>query len=892
MRAFVAWVVAAVVLGSGAFDPSRDLPEFDACAFSPYADLYQLDRFESLSGKTLTSVERDEILAAWKEEKERVHAEIDRIQKDPKARFAWDLGRQAKRQPYLSTVPFDSRTKDEVVTFVQRVPKSPPNRAERIENEFAGEIEALARFFRDTQATPFGLERRKDAPAIALFVLASRGALDDFARTLFENPLPESCVAYFDPTTHLIVTYDPVGAKTVSDVERRKRLLREAVFAILDAHAAGGLGAIKQPWFVDGLATYLGSTPRKMADGSLAFGDLDADVARHCAAMVRDEKRGADLFPAIADVIRATSPEDVIALARARVGDVAGPVASNIHHDACHLLVRFLEEGKGGAYRSAFGQFLKAQLAGTGGPDGFREALGATDWREFEKEFRASVDAIAAKEGVSSNLASSPVAPPSPSAPSGAPGSAAPSPPMPPIVVPPPSALLAAASVLRRAKDGDVPGAVEAARAGGSDPDDVAFLEALAKLEDDVLEAERKADRNLPVKGPPAAVGKVKRFDAKEIVLADEKGKETVVPRSAFSPEQVRDRIRAKQLSVGTPDLLASLAAFVGKPADAAKIAGANASLVASRTARWSAMQREIDASERLGRLAPAVAELPASGDAALADLDALFGPLRDVEAAKANRAVLLALGRRLLEREFAKSDACLKALGGGAKRLADGRIEVSFAFDSADSLKAFVEDPRRAAEILGSNYLPKDVLHAVASARTGGGKLRLDGLEGVFFPVEFSTPFSAEFDMVYLPRDVNRENSVLFNAVALDDRRGVHFDFNWVSAWRRLPGSGEYYSTDPEQKGDRDFDRGRPYRIVFQHDGKEFSLAVDGKSKGRAADATTRTGQFGFAVSVDGGFEVSKLVLRGALAPTALGPQRAAWVAARVAKWESGAAK
>ncbi|MBI1850715.1 MAG: hypothetical protein HYR85_10265, partial [Planctomycetes bacterium] len=450
------------------------------------------------------------------------------------------------------------------------------------------------------------------------------------------------------------------------------------------------------------------------------------------------------------------------------------------------------------------------------------------------------------------------------------------------IVVPPPSRAVQVGAALERARGGDVLGALADARQAGADPDDIAFLESLAKLSDDVLEAERKADRNLPVKGKTPAVGKVARFDANSLVLADAKGKEIVLPRSAFGPDQVLDRVRSKQLDVGNPEILASTMALVGR-----SIADASPK-VRDRAARWAATTRELDARNRVARLAPVVTTPPADVAPCLEDIDALLGTLRDTESVRANPTGLAALGTRLLETSYAQSDDVLGAFKGKAKRLPDGRVEVKF--DDASSLAGFVEDKGYGERLLRGAYGIEGRDKHLGETSVAAGTLVLDGADAVFHPIGFSAPCTIEFELnMIATRDPSFPN-LYFQAIAFDDSRGAWCGYNWAAA---VVSPGEHrvvQDSDEDDRNARSFEYDFLYRFKLDHDGKSLSLLVNGVSKGTIPNASVKCGRVGFVVCGPARYQISKLVVRGMVDVSTLTERRAAWVARRTAKWQGDA--
>jgi hypothetical protein len=875
-------LACAIFLGGGkTFDPSTAFPGWDEASFSEWSDLYEFDRFKGPDDRDPTAAEIVELKKAWDAEKARVAKEIERIRSDPHARFAWDLRKSMKRDRFLSSIRYDTREGDLLTVFVQSPPRDQKNYTTKIERTYRPYVEALVHHFEESYAKPLGLTRRAELPSLALVVLASRGAYDDYARAQHEGAWPnEHVVAHYDPALRIAITFEQGSAADfIPERVQRHRVLHESVHALTDAFAPGGVASLKRPWITEGFAEYLGTTEGEPGNKTLTFGDLDRQAIGRIREDTSVQPLGDIVVPPLADLLAATTYADVVSLAKKRATahslglDVKGAaLALSAFYDTSHLLVRFLHDEDGGRWRDGFLRYLKAELEGRGGADAFRASLGVASLDEVEASFRKFLDG----DGKASV---SPAAPPP---------AAAQTPKAPAIQLEVAADLVARGQALALAKAGDAAGAVDAMRAAKGEADDVAYLEALSKLSDDVLSSAKAEDKNLVVKGAAGGVGKVARFDAKQIVLVDYKGKEIPIPRSAFGADQLVERIRSKQLRLGTPETVASTLVLVGKSVEeATKGAPSAAATVKARAERWAALSREVDAHARLARAAPLAAaeSLPAETVAAYGDVDALLGDLRATQTSTANRAALLDLGDRLLGREFDRTDVVLAGFHGATKRLSNGAVEFRYSLAKPEELSDFVEDRKYQWRMLRDDDDPNDPTDSAGKWKLDGGKLASSGLSSLFHVARFAGPCSMELTLTYSGGVEDAKHPAYFFAVACDDGAGslcmaqdligvVVFD---EKKQRVRVGEGAHGGS---------IQLGKPYAVTLAHDGSEFVLTVDGKVKNRAADEGVTSGRVGLLATGDFRFEVAKLVIRGMLDPTWVAERRASWVAERRARW------
>ncbi|MBI3844177.1 MAG: hypothetical protein HY292_06000 [Planctomycetes bacterium] len=884
---FVQALALTCVLAGGdekTFDPAKVLADWDACFFSEFSERYHFDAFKGPADRNPTAAEIEKLKKDWDAERARVAKEIERIHSDPRARFAWDIQQTMKRDRFFSSIRYELRPGDSLTVFVQAPTREQPNYVTKVERTYRPYVEQLIQYFEATYTTPAGVARRSEIPSLALVILASRGAYDDYARAQSEGAWPnELAVAHYDPSLRFAITFEQgSAAEFVPEREQRRRVLHESVHALTDAYATAGIAAIRRPWIEEGLAQYLGTTSGEPGNHTLRFGEMD----RQILGRVRDAKSvqpfGDIVVPSLAELLAARSYADVVESSAKRASthgyqldDEGTALALLTFYDVSYLFVRFLHEEDGGKWRPGIVKYIDAELNGHGGAEMLPACLGVSSLDEIEDSFKKYLEADA-------------------KLPDGRP---MPQPaPLPPPVAPPTIRLDAAAAgvaqarALALAKAGDVAAAADAMRAAHGDADDVAFLDALLKLSNDVLDEAQKGGKNFVVKGANAAVGAVKHFDAKEIVIVDYKGKETPIPRSAFGPEQIVERVRSKQLSLGTPDTLASALVLTGKSvADAAKGAWASAApIVKSRAERWAGLQRELDARTKLERIAPlAEGTVPSDPTTALADVDALLGDLRAATSSSQNRAAIVAIGSRLLEREFDRGDAILAAFHGQSKKLANGSVEIRYSLTNPAELSDFAEEREYAWAFVRRQADPKAPTDLLGKWSLEKGTLSSKGLSSLFHVARFAGAASMDYTLTIAGGVDDKAHPSRFVAIAFDDGRrsccrtdsviGITEVFNAKT-------DRHHFGTT---KGSETITIGKGYGVKIAHDGAEFVFSVDGTVKDHVADEGVPAGRFGLVASGEFEFDVTNLVVRGTLDPAWIAERRAAWVAERRVRWE-----
>lgn len=889
----LAALVVALAAGGG-FDPGRDLPGYLEALFSPDNDLYDFGAFETKKGHDLDAKALASLGAEWKKESERVAAELKRLETDPQARFGRALAKSIPLDRFFKTIPVDRRDGKGVVFFIQKPPIDTPRYADIVASTFRGHIEKLIPHFETEFATKLGLERDPSRPALALFVLASRGAYDDYLRATFPGKSPdEAQVAHYDRMRGFAVTYVPGEAGPhVGEKEQRERVLHESVHALLHAYRRDAT-IIEEPlWFEEGLAEYFSTFEEDALKKTFRFGGVQTEWLKRLVEVGQHPTLGKVLVSPLPAVLVAKRYRDVEDMARhrAQTQGVAVDEASlgysvRLFYDSASLLVSFLLDGENRSLRDGFHRYAAREIRGVAGESSLVIETGFPDLAALTASYGAYVDSLA-KERLPHVAARKPPAPET-AAPklTAAPARKA-------IEFRPESARVTVARALGLARRGDLAGAREAiAKTAAPDADDVASLEALAKLSDAVLEAAKKDGKPLVLKGEKGSInGVVAAFDAREIVLVDYKKKEIRVPRSAFGLDLVVDRIRSKSLAIGDPATLATALLVAGKPAETALkgVTGGAADVVKKRAERWKALPDEALAAERLGALEPFREATPAGAELApaLEHVGALLGPYRATESAAANRDAILALGTRLLGEEFDR-----KGVGGGAFRnpttvLPDGRVEIRHAFALPGDPIDFSDEFAKREALEAVFFEPAETKHRAGSVGVAEGRLTLRDCAVRVHDAKFKGRARYEFTYRVDTTRMSGEGRPFLLAAFVDDATGSFAGTVDIAGLvvENVQTDARTMDSVPNSKQVTL----KEYRIALEHEKGEFIFSLDGAAKLRAPDDGLDSFRFVLLTHGQGTFDVSKLVLTGDLDPDCLAEKRAAFVAERSAAWKS----
>jgi hypothetical protein len=864
------------------FDPSKHLPAFDECDFSEYNRLYDLDRFEDRRGDKVTAAELAEIQADWARHRAEVEARIRRIESDPAARFAWELQRKLRHDPFFGAYRFDSVDDyAPILLLVQQPPWKNKNYVASIGLEYGPCLRAVERKFRETYPSP-GATPREEVPSVAIFVLAGRGMYGNYCRS--GNPLgispPDQRLAHYDWGRRFAITYEPGP----DDIHQRRSefldtVVHESIHALMDSYSAKGLASIETLWLHEGLAQYLAAIDWDRSLGEIRGSLLDSRRLDAYVELSRIQPLGAAFFPPLRDLFQIKNLAEVRPgfMKRAQAAGITGHEqiggrAISAFYVHSYLFMHFLHHGQEGKYRDGTIAYVRGALAGDSGEKLFLEKLGQT-WARLESDYQDFLVKIA-REKLGETISPSPVA--ATSSPSDSADEQAPD-----FVLEEVTTEQARGRVLERAIGGDVAGAIQEMRERGDLEEEALLLENLVTTLDEVLDHFKSEKRTLSLDPAKRQVGKVVEFDADTIVLSRSSGK-FEVSRRDVSPAAIVKAARSRRL--GKPELLAPALLLAGGDMDAAvALAGReSAGNLAARGESWSRCREEWRARELVAELSSLVETPPENVDRALNKLDDLLSGQGSTQAVTTNRAALVALGRTWLGLLFDRGGIESAGLTG----LVSGGAKPRFRYDAPrDMLADFDREPFLAPFGFLDGTIGKgrrSTPPGEQSLEIGSDRITLQDGGALLHRAAFAGDVRAEMKVRVSFKAYDNENFPWVSlCLCVDGKKGfaafdgVNILLNNLATGRERVASGEQLM----------FNAYEPLTVVFEHKGDRFVGSVDGKEVANELDLGITSGRVGLAVYGELEVEVLSMELEGNLDPTALLRWKKEWIDDEVAR-------
>ncbi|MBL9077068.1 MAG: hypothetical protein JNL08_06180 [Planctomycetes bacterium] len=591
--------------------------------------------------------------------------------------FQVQLSAALAKHPFFRDVTLDvAAKKPPFLFFVQALVRTEEEkRLQAVVNPVLPHLNELLRVFDETYCQPNGLTMRAGAEQIAIAILGSRGLYDDYARATSDPSLHQS-LAHYNHQLRLAVTYR-AGFGSSDGSEDRHSLLHEVVHAL--QHAYSTTGAMPKPiWFDEGLAEYRASSThvaRSLREPPL----IEHHVYALLYAFAHPEAR--KLLLPLGDLVVPESYAQVVEMARRHAG--AGVPANDVlsmFYAQSEMVVRFLHEGDGGAYRDGFVRYFKAVQSGASGLQAFQDAFGLASpdaVAALDAKWRAWLGALfSARLGVGVDLGSG----------KGLERHA----------MPPPVefdfALLAwqddefaarVEGIYRTCSRGEYERAAGLlpARVGG-DPANDARLRRVRAVVQELIDLRQALVADVQKRGTAqvgTVTGKFVRADGDGVVLAG-KGQETLVP---ITPQVLLAHgLRAKAFAFANCWKEAVLRWFSGQPRaeyaellakDYSRVADLRADLAVELGADYG---REAEALERFQRMT--MPTDPAAARTALTEL--LAATRRSGPLFARRKQACEQLSRALAERAFALDDAETLGIHGEVTALPDGRVRVAYA--------------------------------------------------------------------------------------------------------------------------------------------------------------------------------------------------------------------
>jgi hypothetical protein len=713
----LACVIAATPAQQGVrFQANRHLERFEECRASEFADLFPLDEFDRKSGALLQPAELEELQRRWSEVLRSAEERIARIRADPQERALHGLEKRLGKHSYLGRVDFKRVDAHAPFFFyVQRPDQDDPTHAKGVAESYSRWFAELRGVFEDEFAMPLGLARREDYPAYAIFVLRSNGAYDDYADALDQQGLYITR-AHYDPELRLAVTFkDVYGRLGEQKRDDRRAALHELVHAFQHAYRTAGDALPAASWLNEGLADYL-SFHDGVVPAVLRAHQLDLERLRFFAEVGNPEVLDVCLLP-LEELAALEGYAQVLErlLRRAQARGLALPpeVALGALYAQSSLWVHYLRHGENGKHREAFGRFLRAALAGSGGLEDLRAAftgieLGTLDAgyrRYLNQHLRAALGsavAVPASASATESLALS-GSQPAPSSPAPRPIAA-----FEPAELAPASARpeVAFELALGQAQRGEIGAALGALSALVPEVEEGALRERVARevarLEELVRERRRfleqvvRKGEKLDVRlGERRVVAVVREVSEEAAVLGDNRQKLERLALESIEPAQLAKLMRDKKYGF-TPGWSVAYASVLGGQDDWRKLAKGPepevAALRADAEADYPARLRRAQALEGLSRLAaaPLPTEAPAA-ELAFAELVRFQASFGELEPVKEKAEALARYGAALLRPSFAAGGPG-QALRGRTETLGDGRVRLSYGFAAEEELEDFAQ--------------------------------------------------------------------------------------------------------------------------------------------------------------------------------------------------------
>jgi hypothetical protein len=883
--------VSAFASVRGTFDPARDLEGFEALFTSELNDLYPIEKYSDLLGTELTGAAIQKLREQWAKEKATGDLEATRLRADPALLQMHVLRRGIREHKYLSKIVLEERAEyAPCPLFIQK----PVNANERYVAETAATYSAwLAKsieLFDARYAKPLALERRKELPLLPVVILASTGDFRNFSNQPTRDAL-------FDGELHVVVGHgDAFGVET-SPIDARVRLLYSVAQALVDAHSPAGAPAGSY-WFEYGFPPYAsfhtGLTPASLDRPEPPRAALERIVQ----ATADRAKRETMLFPMV-ELVGIYGTPELSKLSNAQAKRLAVEPANANELFECFraqaiVAMHFLQDGHGEAGRAAFLRYFKARMTGTSDRDAFlaaydvaaRAKLDADFYDYVFTEYAQAFPGQTVDPSIATGLfASRPVAPA-------------------PVAAPPPP--FDPKKLALRADDLESQHALALAEAMRGDLDSArARLNLLTPRGDAAIARElERIGAVIQLRdgyfASLAAAGTkwVGEFEGKKIVapitkveggtlhLGENRQGIAKIPLSAIPLIEIAKQADKKEKQGAAPPWARSFAFLLAgeekwdkTPKDDSAAAKA---LRADARSFYPAAMGAADAAASIERLAATgVPTRATDADVALAAIGALLREHRDVPFATARLADLRELARLSLVVSFGQ--AGIAGMLSGANRTgSDGRVFVTYEFDTASEAEDFLPAPKVMRHFFKTKAKSKDTPQHVTIALdsgdlvlTGNGALKHRlSLAGAFrFAIEFEFAHVESNDVVnpwfeiFLHSD-GQDSAILSNprgALYVRDTK-ERYDKQSISTE-----TGLYLGTD--------------YKLEIIGDGERVTTHLDGEKMHEAAYGPRTAGILGLLVRCETPLRIHRIDIEGALAPSAKDELLSTWTLRKLAE-------
>ena len=386
--AFLACLVAPAAAQKTIFEPARDLEGFRQRAEGPWADAYALEVYTGLSGSELNAILLEDVRKRWLEERTKVDAIVAG---DAWNAGAWMVGKRVARHPALKQLALvEDRSRPPFVVHVQgEGPASAARTAEVAALHGAWLQAAHAALRRDLLAYA-GAQEAPGRGAVGVVLLATRSVYEGLQPDLGVDGW--SNTASWDRTRRLVVGCDDDHNKKTPQ-GRVRGVVREAVRALLEAHATAPDGTLGDLWLEQGLVLRY-SQCRESDPASLGKPEPRQDLLTRLAQEAQVSERRAALFMPLA---RLVGVADAAGLEQAFLDLAEERGVPPPTRDDCIVVawaqseawMHFLLDGRDGRRRAGLARYFGAAARGERGWEELRKALGGESDAALQDDFAA-----------------------------------------------------------------------------------------------------------------------------------------------------------------------------------------------------------------------------------------------------------------------------------------------------------------------------------------------------------------------------------------------------------------------------------------------------------------------------------------------------------------------
>ncbi|MEZ6197601.1 MAG: hypothetical protein R3F20_18050 [Planctomycetota bacterium] len=348
LLALLLTTAGSVVAQTRSFDPWKDLTGYEEATRGEWQSFCDVEKWRARLGLEVDAAGLARLREEWTAEKKAIDEKIVAILADPHGRSRFHLRRVLESDPYLKAVDYREIEIAPFCFVIQRPPKDDPEYYQDVADAYAGVLRDVEKDFRRLLVEPLKLTLRPKHGFFGLVILASEGSYVDFLKA--HRIATVASRAHYDPATRLSVSWERSfgrGSAKHLDEEKRIALRHELVHALQWAYIARPAGKRLPVWLSEGLAEFFAYGP----GADPAPDSLAALRIRNVLDLLASETGQRYLHP-IPDLVEIQSYAQSTDFAKRRTQDprAEGREVGGLY-GLSYLLVEFLHEARGGAYR-------------------------------------------------------------------------------------------------------------------------------------------------------------------------------------------------------------------------------------------------------------------------------------------------------------------------------------------------------------------------------------------------------------------------------------------------------------------------------------------------------------------------------------------------------------